>query len=155
DSNSYSEQPLEGFKIANWHGGFQPPHEKTFQLQTGSNAGEQSEFSFRGGSADRIGLSGVNVAANARGSIEVADKALRNIHEIRREIAGTMAELESMQRNNTSMVVNTSDAKSRIQDTDFAAATADLTRNQIIQQASSTILAQANQTPSIALSLLR
>ena len=155
DSNSYSEQPLEGFKIANWHGGFQPPHEKTFQLQTGSNAGEQSEFSFRGGSADRIGLSGVNVSANARGSIEVADKALKNIHEIRREIAGTMAELESMQRNNTSMVVNTSDAKSRIQDTDFAAATADLTRNQIIQQASSTILAQANQTPNIALSLLR
>jgi len=155
DSNSYSEQPLEGFKIANWHGGFQPPHEKTFQLQTGSNAGEQSEFSFRGGSADRIGLSGVNVSANARGSIEVADKALRNIHEIRREIAGSMAELESMQRNNTGMVVNTSDAKSRIQDTDFAVATADLTRNQIIQQASSTILAQANQTPNIALSLLR
>ncbi|MDX1399499.1 MAG: flagellin [Oceanospirillum sp.] len=52
-------------------------------------------------------------------------------------------------------MVNTSDAKSRIQDTNFAAASADLTRNQIIQQASSTILAQANQTPNIALSLLR
>ncbi|WP_086480435.1 flagellinolysin [Oceanospirillum sanctuarii] len=155
DSKSYSEQPLEGFKI-DWSAvSFTPPHKKTFQLQTGSQSGEQSGFSIRGGTAERIGLAGINVSANARGSIEVADKALKNIHEIRREIAGTMAELESMQRNNTGMVVNTSDAKSRIQDTDFAAATADLTRNQIIQQASSTILAQANQTPNIALSLLR
>ncbi len=160
DSKSYSTQPLEGFKISGYEldgtaYDYSPPHEKTFQLQTGSNSGEQSEFSLRGGTAERIGLAGVNVSANARGSIVVADKALKNIHEIRREIAGAMAELESMQRNNTSMVVNTSDAKSRIQDTDFAAATADLTRNQIIQQASSTILAQANQTPNIALSLLR
>lgn len=95
------------------------------------------------------------MASNARGSIAIVDKALKNIHEIRTELGGTLAELESMQRNNTGMIVNTSDAKSRIQDTDFAAATADLTRNQIIQQASSTILAQANQTPNIALSLLR
>lgn len=155
DAFSYAEQPLEGFKIDWSAAGFTPKEKKTFQLQTGSNAGEQSDFSIRGGTAERIGLAGVNVSANARGSIAIVDKAIKNIHEIRREIAGTMAELESMQRNNTSMVVNTSDAKSRIQDTDFAAATADLTRNQIIQQASSTILAQANQTPNIALSLLR
>ncbi|SMP07395.1 flagellin, partial [Oceanospirillum linum] len=44
---------------------------------------------------------------------------------------------------------------SRIQDTDFAAETAELTRNQIIQQASTTILSQANQLPQTALSLLR
>ncbi|OOV86287.1 hypothetical protein BTA35_0213785 [Oceanospirillum linum] len=154
DAFSYAEQPLEGFKLDWSAAGFKPDEKKTFQLQTGSNAGEQSSFSIRGGTAERLGLAGVNVSANARGSIAITDKALKNIHEIRREIAGTMAELESMQRNNTAMVINTSDAKSRIKDTDFAAATSELTRNQIIQQASSTILAQANQTPNIALSLL-
>ncbi|SMP36384.1 flagellin, partial [Oceanospirillum linum] len=51
--------------------------------------------------------------------------------------------LTSTVRNNTTAVVNVSDSRSRIQDTDFAAETAELTRNQIIQQASTTILSQA------------
>ncbi|MCI6864288.1 flagellin, partial [Anaerobiospirillum succiniciproducens] len=46
------------------------------------------------------------------------------------------------------------DARSRIRDTDFASETASLTQNQIIQQASQTILSQANQRPTVALSLL-
>lgn len=62
--------------------------------------------------------------------------------------------LSSTIRSNTTAVVNVSDARSRIQDTDFAMETAELTRNQIIQQASTSILAQANQLPQAALSLL-
>lgn len=154
DSNSYSEQPLEGFQLADWPAGFEPPHKKTFQLQTGAQSGEQTVFSIRGGTAERIGLSGVNVAANARGSIEVIDKAIKNIHEIRVELGSTLNGLQSHLRNNTNTVVNVSNAKSRITDTDFASATAQLTRNQIIQQAATSILAQANQSPNIALSLL-
>ncbi|WP_317383826.1 flagellin, partial [Anaerobiospirillum succiniciproducens] len=49
---------------------------------------------------------------------------------------------------------NESDARSRIRDTDFASETAALTQNQIIQQASQTILSQANQRPTVALNLL-
>lgn len=63
--------------------------------------------------------------------------------------------LMSTIRSNNAAIVNVSDAKSRIADTDFATETAALTRNQIIQQASNTILAQANQLPQAALSLLR
>ena len=63
--------------------------------------------------------------------------------------------LTSTVRNNTTAVVNVSDSRARIQDTDFASETAELTRNQIIQQASTTILSQANQLPQTALSLLR
>lgn len=62
--------------------------------------------------------------------------------------------LTSVIRNNTTAVVNVSDSRARIQDTDFAAETAELTRNQIIQQASTTILSQANQLPQTALTLL-
>lgn len=154
DQFSYAEQPLKGFKLDWSAAGFKPSEKKTFQLQTGSNAGERTDFSIRGGTAERIGLAGVNVSANARGSIAIIDKALQNIHEIRTELGGTMAELDAHLRNNSSMVVNVSASKAQISDTDFAAATAELTRNQIIQQASTTILAQANQTPNIALSLL-
>ncbi|OPX56830.1 flagellin [Oceanospirillum multiglobuliferum] len=62
--------------------------------------------------------------------------------------------LSSTIRSNTVAVVNVSDSRSRITDTDFAMETAELTRNQIIQQASTSILAQANQLPQAALSLL-
>lgn len=154
DAKSYAEQPLDGFQIDWSNVTFQPPHKKTFQLHTGAQAGERTEFSIRGGTAERIGLSGVNVSANARGSIEVIDKAITNIHEIRSELGATLNGLESHLRNNTNTVVNVSSAKSRIADTDFATETAELTRNQIIQQASTSILAQANQSPNIALSLL-
>jgi flagellin len=63
--------------------------------------------------------------------------------------------LTSIVRSNTAAVVNVSDSRSRIMDTDFASETSELTRNQIIQQASTTILSQANQLPQTALSLLR
>jgi flagellin len=52
-------------------------------------------------------------------------------------------------------VENVSGARSRIRDTDFAKETAELTRSQILQQASTTILSQANQRPQSALSLLQ
>lgn len=62
--------------------------------------------------------------------------------------------MESTIRNQSSIAENQSDARSRIRDTDFAAETAALTQNQIIQQASQTILMQANQRPTVALGLL-
>ncbi len=63
--------------------------------------------------------------------------------------------LMSTVRSNTASIVNVSDSRARIMDTDFASETAELTRNQIIQQAAISILSQANQMPNAALSLLR
>ena len=62
--------------------------------------------------------------------------------------------MESTIRNQSSISENESDARSRMRDTDFASETAALTQNQIIQQASQTILTQANQRPTVALNLL-
>jgi flagellin len=50
---------------------------------------------------------------------------------------------------------NTSDARSKVEDTDYASATSELARQQIIQQAATAILAQANQQPQMVLSLLK
>jgi len=74
---------------------------------------------------------------------------------IRATLGAEQNGLSSTIRANQSAIVNVSDARSRITDTDFATETAELTRNQIIQQASNSILAQANQLPNAALSLLR
>ncbi|MFH6951495.1 flagellin, partial [Pseudoalteromonas sp. XMcav1-K] len=57
-------------------------------------------------------------------------------------------------RNLNNVSENVSASKSRIMDTDFAAESAGLARNQVLQQASSSMLAQANQQPQIALSLI-
>ena len=73
----------------------------------------------------------------------------------RAKLGAEQSSLASTVRSNTAAIVNVSDSKARITDTDFASETANLTRNQIIQQAATSILSQANQLPNAALSLLR
>jgi flagellin len=73
---------------------------------------------------------------------------------IRAKLGAEQNGLMSTIRSNQTGIVNVSDSRSRIMDTDFAAETAELTRNQIIQQASNSILAQANQLPQAAIQLL-
>ena len=62
--------------------------------------------------------------------------------------------LESTISNLSNVVENNSAARSRIRDTDFAVETANMTKNQILQQAGTSILAQANQIPQAAVQLL-
>ena len=76
------------------------------------------------------------------------------IDEKRAELGAVQNRMESTIRNQANIQENESDARSRIRDTDFAEETAALTANQILQQASQSILSQANQRPQIALSLL-
>lgn len=79
---------------------------------------------------------------------------ISRVDSIRATLGAEQNGLNSIVRANQVAITNVSDSRSRITDTDFAAETAELTRNQIIQQASNTILAQANQLPQAALSLL-
>uniref|UniRef100_UPI003A9529CD flagellin n=1 Tax=Oceanospirillum sp. TaxID=2021254 RepID=UPI003A9529CD len=87
--------------------------------------------------------------------LDAMSSLITQVDKQRAKLGAEQNGLTSTVRNNTTAVVNVSDSRSRIQDTDFAAETAELTRNQIIQQASTTILSQANQLPQTALSLLR
>ncbi len=87
--------------------------------------------------------------------LDAMSDVITQVDKQRAKLGAEQNGLTSMVRNNTTAVVNVSDSRARIQDTDFAAETAELTRNQIIQQASTTILSQANQLPQTALSLLR
>ena len=111
------------------------------------------------------GLYGVNsdfsVASvdisSRRGSVvalDVIDLALEDVSSQRADLGALQNRLESTINNLSTTSENLSAARSRILDADFAQETAQLSRNQIIQQAGVSILAQANQQPQIALALL-
>jgi flagellin len=87
--------------------------------------------------------------------LEEIDTALDAIASDRASLGATQAQLESTVRNLANVAENTSAAASRIMDTDYAAETANLTKAQILQQAATSVLAQANAQPEGVLALLQ
>ena len=96
----------------------------------------------------------VHQATLAQATLGNIDRMIEIVDSKRAALGAIQNRMESTIRNQSSISENESDARSRIRDTDFASETAALTQNQIIQQASQTILSQANQRPTVALSLL-
>ena len=92
--------------------------------------------------------------AGGRG-ITAIDLALASVASERATLGATQSQLESTVRNLANVAENTSAAAGRIMDTDYAAETANLTKAQILQQAATSILAQANAQPQAVLSLLQ
>jgi len=99
------------------------------------------------------GTDGTNSTATA--AITAIDTALGVIAEDRANLGATQSQLESTVRNLANVAENTAAAAGRIMDTDYAAETANLTKAQILQQAATSILAQANAQPQAVLSLLQ
>ena len=97
----------------------------------------------------------VSTAAGASNAITAIDAALASINSQRGALGAVQNRFIATVANLQNNVENLSAARSRIQDTDFAAETASLTRNQILQQAGTAMLAQANQLPQLVLSLLK
>lgn len=102
-----------------------------------------------------LGIDGVDVVGNsAKPNLSAIDTAIASIDEKRAELGAVQNRFQATIRNLTNISENVSGARARIRDTDFAKETAELTRSQILQQTSQTVLAQANQRPQAALSLL-
>lgn len=103
------------------------------------------------------GISGLNVASfsNSQLALTQIDAALTQVNTARASLGAVQNRFSSVISNLQTSVENVSAAKSRIVDADFAAETANLTRGQILQQAGTAMLAQANSLPNNVLSLLR
>jgi len=124
------------------------------------SGGSQAFMGFTNG-----GLYGVNTA-NSVDSVDISDRAgavqaldtidlaLENVSSERAKLGALQNRLESTINNLSTTSENLTASRSRILDADFASETAQLSRNQIIQQAGVSILAQANQQPQVALALL-
>jgi flagellin len=97
----------------------------------------------------------ISTTDGANNALEVVDAALTAINNSRASLGAVQNRFASTISNLQTTSENLSAARSRIQDTDFAAETANLTRGQILQQAGTAMLAQANSLPNGVLALLR
>ncbi|MEP0177494.1 MAG: flagellin [Paraglaciecola sp.] len=125
----------------------------------GANAGQTISVGLTrtggyGSSGLSIGDTTVETEAGASAALTAVSEAISSIGGVRADLGALQNRFQSTIRNLTNISENVSAARSGIRDTDFATETAELTRNQIVQQASLSVLSQANQRPQSALSLL-
>ncbi len=102
-----------------------------------------------------VGTINVNTVADSNDAMKIIDSALTTVSNVRSSLGAIQNRFESTINNLQTVSENLSASRSRILDADFAAETANLTRAQILQQAGTAILAQANSVPQNVLSLLR
>jgi flagellin len=127
-------------------------------FQVGANANETisvdftTDFDAAGLAVDTVDIS---TAAGSQTAVGLIDDALQTIDDSRSAFGAVQNRFENTIANLQNIAENVSASRGRIQDTDFAAETANLSKNQVLQQAGTAILAQANQLPQAVLSLLR
>lgn len=131
----------------------------SFQVGPGATANDTISVTISASSASSIGVGTASVSgadgANATAALTSIDSAITSVSNIRGTLGAIQNRLQSTINNLQVSVENLSAAESRIRDVDVASETAAMTRAQILTQAGTSILAQANQTPQSALSLLR
>ena len=120
----------------------------------GSFGGVGGAFAATGASAGYAGI-GIDSAGNASNAIGAIDSELDFVRETRADLGATINRLNYTVDNLANVVVNTEAARSRIVDADFAQESAALSRAQILQQAGTAMLAQANAAPQSVLALLQ
>lgn len=117
--------------------------------------GNADVISTANSSFSSLNAASVTSAAGATATLSVVDAALSTINSSRADLGAIQNRFESVIVNLQTTAENSSAARSRIQDADFATETAELTRNQILQQAGIAMLSQANAAPQNVLALLQ
>lgn len=129
----------------------------TASIQVGINSGQTIDVGLQNSSASTLAIGSLTVATvtGANTALGLVDTAINTINTARGRLGASQNRLQSAFTTIQTARENLSASESRIRDVDFAAETADLTRNTILQQAATSVLQQANTQPQIALSLLR
>ena len=127
------------------------------QVSTGTTAGNSFTLSASStdGEWDAIESLGILTQANSNTAVSTLDVALSSVTQARAQIGSVINRLTYAADNLTNVSQNAEASRSRVLDTDYAKTTTELARSQIIQQAATAMLAQANQQPQSVLSLLR
>ncbi|WP_031304029.1 flagellin N-terminal helical domain-containing protein [Sphingobium quisquiliarum] len=136
-----------------------PTTAATVNIQSGANNGDTTTLSLGGialtGVVTAAGAPAITAAAATTASLNAYDTALTNISTARASLGAAQSGLEATINNLTANVTNLSDARSRIEDADFSAETTALAKSQILSQASTAMLAQANQSQQNVLKLIQ
>jgi flagellin len=138
---------------------FSTTADTTTTIQTGSNVGQTVDISV--GKLDKVATAltlKVDTAADANATLAATggiDDALKQVDTVRAGLGASESQLNSVVNNLTNDVTNLTDAKSRISDADFSVETTNLAKAQILNQAATAMLAQANQSQQGVLKLLQ
>jgi flagellin len=124
-------------------------------IQTGSASTDQVAITISALDLDDVGDIDISDADGATDALDSLDTALLAVNTTRSSIGASQSRLESVVNNLTTSVANLTDARSRVEDVDFSTETIALAKAQILSQASTALLAQANQTQQGVLSLLK
>ena len=129
----------------------------SFLFQIGANTTQTMAVAIVSQTLAQYGLTGATLAtaASATSNIALIDTAIGTLNTQRSTIGAAINRLSHALDNLSNVAANATDSRSKIEDTDYATATSDLARQQIIAQAATAILAQANQQPQYVLSLLK
>jgi flagellin len=144
---------FNGVKLLNGEG-------SDMHFQIGLQGDENSRLTFASGdnavTAGDLSVDGMNVLTkeDARDNLNTLDKAMEKISGTRASLGALQNRMQSTMRNIDIQTENLSAANSRIRDTDVAVASSELTRTNILAQANTAVLSQANQTPQTALRLI-
>ena len=155
DTGGYSLNPLAKFEVI-WPDGFGQGSVSynSFDLQVGENQGQRLMVSIGATTVGALGLSNINVAKDPNAVIDKVDVALNYLNEQRGAVGAVSNRLGHLINVNSMNIETASDARSRILDADFAQETSELARRKIMQQASQSMLAQANAQSRQVLDLL-
>jgi flagellin len=129
----------------------------SYQVGSGSTTSSSVDVSFTAMAAASLGVDALSLDsfANAQSAISSLDAAIQQVDSFRANLGSKINRMTSAADNLANISMNTAASRSRIEDADYAQATTELARTQIIQQAATAMLAQANQQPQAVLSLLQ
>jgi flagellin len=125
----------------------------TVTIQAGSSTSDTVTIDFS--QLDLSAVSSINLSTSASGAMTSVDTLLTTVNTKRANLGASESRLTSVVNNLTSNVTNLTDARSRIEDADYGAETTNLAKAQILAQASTAMLAQANSSAQYVLSLIR
>ncbi len=129
----------------------------TVDIQVGTASGDTVTITLADGTAATLGVAAVDLStsAGANTALGLIDTALDTVAQGRATLGAAQNQLGATISNITSTVTNLTEARSRIEDVDFSAETTNLAKAQILSQASTAMIAQANQAQQGVLSLIR
>jgi flagellin len=148
------DRPLRNFKVEYPDIGTAAPSMRRVQIQAGADASDLIDMQFAAVNANALGLGDLDMHDTAVALLHI-DDALAFVSEQRVQVGAYSNRMDVVASNNQTASMNLEAARGRIQDVDYAGDTVQLTRVQILQQAASAMLTQANGEPRAVLALLR
>jgi flagellin len=127
----------------------------TVTIQTGSSSSDTVDIDLTELDLDDLDDVDLSEADDASDALDTVDDLLKTVATKRASLGAAQSRLQSVVNNLSSNITNLTDARSRIEDADFGAETTNLAKAQILAQASTAMLAQANQSAQYVLSLIR